>query len=691
MGEQDSQSASGTNPNLLIVTIDTLRADHLSCYGSRVVLTPNIDSIAAGGLRFRRALSPVPLTLPSHASLFTGMDPLSHAVRNNGTFVLDSSIVTLAEVLLEQGYRTGAFVGAIPVDSRFGLGQGFQVYDDDYPGGNRRTSLALAERPAPEVIDRATAWLANQTDGGRWFGWIHLYDPHAPYAPPVPFAQDYASDLYAGEIAFVDQVLGGLFDFLRERGLLDDTWIILTSDHGEGCGDQHLERGHGIFTYHSTLWVPLLFRYPAMFAASTVIEQRVRLIDIMPTVLDYLGLPIPERVQGESLRPLIEGAPGWKPGPLYFESLAPTLNFNWASPRGLYVGKYKYIELPLPELYDIEADFDETENLVERQPDVVAEMRRAFEAKLQSSSSVAQPEAVDRHIVEKLRALGYAVSQPTGSVSTARVFGEEDDPKRLIDFMNQLDDARTAYHEGQLEKSIELYRKLIERRADFILAYESLAHIYGELGRHKAAVEVLEAAYRNNLESETVLVELGTHLREAGRLDRAQAVLESALEQFPGNVDARIALGMTYDDLGRTEDAKRVFENLLREEPSSVVVLNNLGAIYLDRKQYDLALAQFRAALQSDPRDPEALNGMGVAYASSGRAAEAVRAWESAVGSDPKRYDTLLNLSFMLLQLKRYDEAARYMQRFVETAPYDRYEADLREVGSILSKLRESR
>lgn len=675
-------------PHILLITVDTLRADYLGCYGGEVVETPHIDRLAAEGIRFRRALSHVPLTLPSHASVFSGMDPLSHGVHNNATFVLESRFTTLAEVLHENGYRTGAFVGAVPVDSRFGIDQGFDVYDDHY-GGHRRDSL-LAERPAEEVLRAAMSWLDGQ-GGQRWFCWIHLFDPHSPYAPPAPFSEKYGTNLYAGEVAYVDRALGELFDFLREQGYYEDTWIVFTSDHGEGLGD-HGERNHGTFAYHSTLWVPLIFRYPAVLAPSQIIEGRARLSDIMPTVLDYLDLPIPEEVQGESLRPLIGGRAEREPRPVYFESMALTLNFNWASPRGLYVGKYKYIDLPLPELYDIESDFYETRNLVEIEPRVADDIRRRLQELLRHEGrDTVLSRPVDRKTQEMLRALGYIGSGYAASRSPHATFGESEDPKRLVGFLNRLEDARDLFREGRPEAAIEVYRSLIEERPDFALAYDSLAHIFRELGRTPEALEVLEAAYRRGVDSQAVWVRLGECLKEVGDVERAVAVLESAVEKYPDHVEARSVLGATYLDQGRTAEAVRIFQDLLREDPSLVLVHDNLGSVYLEQGRYPQALEHFETALQHDPEDGEALNGLGVVYASTGRPQQAVSAWKEAVRLHPDRCDTLLNLGMMLTQLRRFDEAIPYLEQFLEAAKHPRYRTDVIEVRNLLARIQSVR
>ncbi len=371
----------------------------------------------------------------------------------------------------------------------------------------------------------------------------------------------------------------------------------------------------------------------------------------MPTVLDYMELPIPAESQGEPLRPLLTGVGKWDPKPLYFGSMALTLNFNWASPRGLYLDEYKYIELPLPELYDIEADFEENENLWEAKPEVAAALEKRLHDLLaertEDGATTIQPQSVDEETLEKLRALGYVSGSHSASISPDSNFSEEDDPKRLIHFINQLDDAGTLFRLGQHHEAIERYQELIEWRPDFALAYAYLAYIYKELDRLTEAIGVLETAFGEGVRNDMVLVRLGTYLQLAGDLERSEAILKLAVESYPDHMEARNPLGLTFFYQGRTTEAIQVFEDLLRKDPSLVSAHNNLGSVYLGQRRYEPALAQFERALDFDGDAAEALNGMGVVYASTGRLEEAVEAWKKAVALDPRLYDTLYNLGIL--------------------------------------------
>ncbi len=347
--------------NVLLITLDTTRADRLGAYGCAQARTPAMDALAAAGVRFARAQSPVPLTLPAHASIMTGAYPTFHGLRNNGSYFLPPQAETLAEILKSRGYRTAAFVSSFVLDSRFGLDQGFDIYSDRMETGGGMKDLQ-SERPAGEVFADFDVWLTSAGGGAPFFCWLHFYDPHLPYSPPEPFKSDAALPPYDGEIANVDLNVGRAVERLRGLGLYDNTLIIVAGDHGEAFGE-HGESGHGIFCYQETLAVPLLMRLPGKRPRSAVIDDMVDLVDILPTTLDAVGAQAPPYVQGISLLPLISG----KRGPereFYFESLYAQEDMGGAPLTGLLAGGWKFIDLPRAECYDLEADPGEKNNLL---------------------------------------------------------------------------------------------------------------------------------------------------------------------------------------------------------------------------------------------------------------------------------------------------------------------------------------
>src|SRR6476659_8090698 len=353
--------------NLVIVTLDTTRADRIGAYGSHEVETPTIDRLASEGVLFEQAVSAAPLTLPAHSSLFTGRFPPEHGVRDNGGFFLGPEQLTLAEVLKARGYRTGGFVGAYVLDSKWGLNQGFDTYVDDFDlSKTRGVSLGAIQRPGNEVVDKALPWI-QQSAATPFFAWIHLYDAHSPYRPPEPFASRYRGHPYNGEIAFADSQVGRIVAQLQSSGLFDRTVVVVMGDHGESLGD-HGESAHGFFIYESVTHVPLVIRAPFSLTANRRVADPVRSVDVMPTVLDLLGVPQPGAISGVSLVSLMTGAKRELGLDTYSEAMYPLHHYGWSDLRALRSGRYKVIDSPRPELYDLDRDPQEATNIfAERQ------------------------------------------------------------------------------------------------------------------------------------------------------------------------------------------------------------------------------------------------------------------------------------------------------------------------------------
>src|SRR2546422_3978687 len=365
-------AAPTASPNVVFITIDTLRPDHLGCYGDRQIRTPNIDALAADGSRFERAYTAVPVTLPSHSVIFTGTYPLLSGVHDFAANKLNPTQATLASVLKEHGYTTGAVIGSAVLDSRFGLNHGFDFYYDHFDFSRlQESNLDEMERPSNVVADVTLDWLAKNYRK-KFFLWMHLYDPHYPYRPPAPYSQEYESHPYDGEIAFADAQVGRLLRFLKEKGLYQNTLIVLSGDHGESLGE-HGEKTHGFFIYNATLHVPLILHLPGEASAKTVTDL-VNLADLMPTVLQILKVDVPSQVQGRNLLPLMARKKEGESRSLYAETFLPRLHFNWSELRGVETEHYHFIDAPKPELYDLTKDPGETQNLFPQKKAVGEEM-----------------------------------------------------------------------------------------------------------------------------------------------------------------------------------------------------------------------------------------------------------------------------------------------------------------------------
>jgi arylsulfatase A-like enzyme/Flp pilus assembly protein TadD len=635
--------ASGAlrDANVLLVTFDTLRADHVGAYGSARGLTPTIDRLAAEGLRFETAYAHVPLTLPSHTALLTGAYPFVNGVRDNGSFRFDGSRPTLASTLKAAAYRTGAFVAAFVLDARFGLNAGFDVYDDKY--GSRPTGggLSVVERPADKVLDAAVNWIVkagDPTGGSRpWFAWAHLYDPHEPYDPPEPFHTRYASDPYSGEIAFADAQLGAALDRLARQGHLTHTLVVVAADHGESLGD-HQERTHGLFAYDATLRVPLVVWAPSVIRPG-VFKGMTRLVDVMPTVLDLVGIP-PSAPSGRSLRPFLGGDAPVDDRESYFEALNANLTRNWAPLAGLVSRGFKLIDLPIPELYDLSADPAERTNLYARRQDVAKPLERQLDA-LRANATAATAAAVDPDTVQRLRSLGYIVAP---AARPARSFTARDDPKQLVHLNQALDDASALWARGHARRAIDQLRAIVNERPDLTVAYDRLAFMLRADGRVEEAVAVLDRAAQAGHADGPLLRSLGSMLRDSGDLRRSAAVLDALVRGDATDLQSADALAQTYARMGRGREAESQFKRVLAASPNDAVAWNNLGSVYLAGNRIAEARTALARAIDIDPALAGAHNGLGVVYARSGDIPSAVAEWKKALALRPDLADAQANL-----------------------------------------------
>jgi arylsulfatase A-like enzyme/Tfp pilus assembly protein PilF len=631
--------------NVLLVTIDTLRADYVGAYGSARGATPALDRFAAEGLRFDTVYAHVPLTLPSHTTIMTGVYPFTNGVRDNGSFRFDGARPTLASALKHAGYDTAAFVGAFPVDARFGLNAGFDVYDDNYGSRPAGGELSVLERPAEQVLAPAYDWIARRSSNPEsripnpWCVWVHLYDPHDPYDPPEPYRTRYASEPYAGEVAYADAALGKFLDRLRSSGALAHTLVVITSDHGESLGE-HGERTHGLFAYNATLRVPIIVWAPPVVRPG-VVSSPARLVDIMPTILDLVGVDAGAAFDGRSVRPVADGEGAASDPGSYFEALNANLARNWAPLTGLVQSGVKLIDLPVPELYDLRADPGEQQNLYARRADLAKPLERQLDT-LTANASKPAAAPVDRETAQRLQSLGYIVAP---APKPARAFTARDDPKNLIGLQNRLDTALDALKRGDAGAAERELRSVVDERADFTVASERLAFVYHETGQLPRAIATLEAAARTSPGDAELLATLGEYLQQANQLDRSVAVLEAAVRLNAAATDAHEKLGVSYTRLRRFADAEREFRAVLAVDPSSPTTYNNLGSLYLTANRNSDAIQALTRAVALDPRLANAHNGLGVAYARTGDVRRAVDEWQEALRLRPDLTDARENLA----------------------------------------------
>jgi arylsulfatase A-like enzyme len=530
---------------ILLVTVDTLRADHVGCYGGNRAHTSHMDTIGAEGVRFAHAISPVPITLPAHATLMTGLDPPAHGVRHNSIHRLAGEIPTLAERLRSAGYATAAVVGAVVLERRFGLARGFDHYDDRM-GGRRSGIVGYAERPADQVVDAALAWLEGAPR--RLFLWVHFYDPHTAYDPPRGFAAAFAGHPYAGEIAFVDAQLGRLLAALDPPGATP-ALVVLTSDHGESLGE-HGELTHSYTIYDATQRVPLLLRGPGL-PAGVVVEQPVRLADVAPTVLDLAGARGLPGIDGESLLPHIRGKAG-EPPAAYLETLATQLDFRWSPLLGLRSARWKYIRAPRPELYDLRLDPGELHNRAADEPEVVARLDRALGARLRSGRSPEAVEDLDAERREQLQGLGYLVPATEPPPDLGVVGGA--DPKDRMGVLRALAEAETLLTRGRPGEALARLDEVDETGLGVSSLRAAVALSAGDAGaaERAARLALAEAPRRADL-----LVLLGRALEAQRRWEEARQAFALASEADPASVSAWAGLSRALAALGRRDEARR--------------------------------------------------------------------------------------------------------------------------------------
>ena len=678
-------SEKETRPNVLLITLDTLRADRLSCYGSQQLKTPNIDSLAENGILFSRAFAPTPTTLPSHASILLGTTPLYHGVHDNYNFLVKEEFLTLAEHLKNYGYSTGAFLGGFPLDSRFGLAQGFDIYDDDYETLSTE-KFAYGERKAEEVLDKALAWLKDQKS--PWFVWMHFYDPHDPYEPPEPFRTQYSQNLYDGEVAYVDLVMGRLVSYLKEMDLFGTTLIILTADHGESLG-QHGEETHGYFAYNVTIWVPLIISFPGL--KHEIVRQQVSHIDIFPTACDILNVEKPPFLEGHSLLQALKGKKLPK-RPLYFESLYPYYSRGWAPMIGYIFEKDKFIDSPIPELYDIEVDFDEKRNIAPKKK--LDRYRQQLSQILKDYTNFIKSETrrtIDRESLEKLGSLGYITSP---LVSKKESYTPKDDVKTLLPYHNRAQNATKLYKAGKTTQAINSVREIISERKDIDVAYDYLAHMLDGIGKSKETLEVLEKGLENLPSSYKILSTYVDYLLEEGQYDKVIKIVGTKnLIPFGYDPEIWISLGYAYWKSGDLDKAIEAYEKALTIDNEYVYIYHSLGTVYLARSQtrnsridYQKSLDSFKKAIEIDPKYVSAYNGLGSAYMQGGNLDGAIYCWEKTLEMNPDLSLIFYNLGLAYLEKGDKVKALDSFIKFKEKHGADLSARESQDLDSLIQK-----
>jgi choline-sulfatase len=629
-GTEETSEQVSTTPskapvsNILLITLDTLRADYLGCYGKDDIETPNLDALAERGTRFANAVVQVPLTTPSHASILTGRYPQGHGIRDVGGFVMEESVPTLAELVKPQGFQTAAFLAASVLHHRFGLNRGFDVYNDEMTSDPDVEKLpgVVAEVRGDVITARAIEWLENRDRTRRFFLWVHYYDPHFPYDPPSDYRSRYSDDPYAGEVAFVDAQVGILLDRIREEGLEGSTLVMVISDHGESLGE-HGEETHGVFLYDSTMKVPLMVAGPGV-RSNVVEEQLVRSIDLVPTALEFVGLPAPEELDGVSLRPLLEDGLPVRINYSYMETFYPQTQMRWSELFGARTVRWKYVLAPSPELYDLQADPAEETNLIEDYPAEADRLQREI-------WRINGPPGADREIayrplddstMRELQSLGY-VSAGSARKIVADLSGP--DPKEKVPILQGLDRATDLMNEGDFAAAVPVLRSLVRQDPTNPLIYQNLGLCLQEVGNFREALSVYESAVQNGADTDRTYAEIGEiRIRLVGPEAGIDALRRSA-EINPRNLDNLSNLANAYLETGQLDEAESAVHAIFAQNENHAVGHNLEGLIHIQRRQLQRARRSFERAVEINPDLVEPYMNLGILAQMAGDDPTAIR------------------------------------------------------------------
>lgn len=652
--------------NVLLITIDTLRPDRLSCYGSSNK-TPHLDEIAQHGIVFRNAFTAVPLTFPSHTSILTGQYPVHTGIHNNGLELFKQPEQLVSDAFHKQGYKTGAVVSSFVLDRKFGLSEGFDSYQDKIERTPGISSNFDLERPADQTVDAAIA-MVEQNAANKWFLWVHFYDPHTPYAPPSPL------EGYDGEIQFVDQQIGRLFDYLKAHNLDRNLIVAVLGDHGESLGE-HGEATHGYFVYNSTLKIPLILSYPGS-PAGTEVDEAVASVDVTPTLLELAGVADTRKRDGESLVPVLSGKP--RRQEIYFESHYAEL-MGWNGLEGVLQSNWKLISTTRSELYDWQKDAEEKENLYTQQESVSSRLKELLQRLGQTAVSTSQ-QAPDTETLEKLKSLGY--------ISTTNIAAKQTgaDPKDKIGLWSEFEKSLQLKNLGQNEESLEVLKALVEREPQNSFFRLTLASNLREASKPGPALEQLRLLVKNDPSNADAYHELALSEKDQRNYVEAVRAEQAAIALKPDRSDFHTVMGLILIETAQFEQAKAEFARVLKIDPNNAVVWNNLGNALRETNQLDQAAEAYQKAIQLSPHYAYPLNGLATVLIRQNQTADAIPYLEKAIDLDPKFVEVYLNLGIAYQTLGENDKAKTCYRVFLKIAP-DWMDQERKNAQLLLSQL----
>jgi arylsulfatase A-like enzyme/Flp pilus assembly protein TadD len=655
--------------NVLLITLDTTRADRIGCYGYAPAETPRLDALAAEGVLFEQVVTPTAFTLPAHSSIMTGLYPPFHGMRLNGGAALADVHTTMAERLTAAGYRCGAVMAAFVLDQRWGLSQGFEVFDDDFEmAPDQKLDLAGVQRRADRVVDLGLQWL-EQPDERPFFAWLHLYDPHIPYDPPEPFGSRFGgrglSGLYDGEIAFTDLHVGRILDWLADRGLAESTLVVVVGDHGEALGE-HGETEHGYYIYDATVTVPLIVRVPGSNLEGVRVPAQVRTIDVLPTVLDLVGVDPPQPMHGRSLVPLMLEPDG--PGiDAYSESMAVHLQYGWSALYSVRTSDYKYIDAPRAELYHLEGDPSETHNLLAERPGLAEELRVAL-ATLREQIEAGAPEVqeadLDEQTLAQLAALGYV-----GGATVAPEGENLADPKDKLHLFESVAYASKLMLDESWEEGVGVLETVLDEDPEIPQAQHMLATCYRQTGRTEEAKALLDAYLRDHPDSTPALITMAGILSEEGRTEDVIALARRVLAVDERNAQAYALMAGAHMGEDDHTAALPLLEKAVEIQPKLTRNRLNLAVANVGLGRIAAAEPMLREILNEKPEFPLAHFHLGLLCEEQGRVAEARAAYTKEVELYPSSVIARFNLGNLLFRLGDLGLAEQEMRTLIEEAP----------------------
>jgi arylsulfatase A-like enzyme/Tfp pilus assembly protein PilF len=654
--------------NVLLITMDTTRADHLRAYGHTGVETPNIDGLAQRGVLFSNAITPSPSTLPAHSSIHTGLYPYHHGARANGTFRLNDDVQTLAETFQAAGYQTGAAISAFVLDGRFGLPQGFDDYNDDLSKGVKHSPHMFRERPAEFTNEVVFRWLDEHARAGKFFYWAHFFDPHAAYLPPEPYQTEYAHDRYSGEIAYTDEQIGKLLEKLESLGVRDRTLVVLTADHGEGLGE-HGEQTHALLMYDSTLHVPMIYSAPPPFPQGKRAMDQASLVDVMPTILDLVDVAAPPDLDGRSLRaPAPSG-----PRSLYIENLSTQVLHGWAPLLGVHRGDYKFIHAPIPELYALQNDPGELVNRYEDEPVMAAELHSqllGFVGDDPYMGTAAQQNLpLDPETEELLRSLGYVFTAEDAVPATPDSYRLN--PKDMVSHWEKVQEAVNQNIRGEVAAAIRKLEQALVEVPEDRWAKQVLAGAYQTYGEYEKAYELILDIAEQQPDDGATLSSLGAVLLMLNRVEEAEEKLRRALELDPRSGSARLALARIAGR--RRDEATQIalLHEVIEIDPgtSGPAAYNAIGRLELKKRELERARVAFQAALEIDRMNAGAYDGLANVSLEEGEHDEAIGYLVTSLRFRPAQPQTLTTLAQVLRDRGEFGPATELCERALTMSP----------------------